>query len=87
MQKTMYAIGGPLVVSAEPCLSYPTPVVFAWTGAGLLFDEPSLATEQLKRHVVLTAIHADTPARQKLAKHLGTGAYLNCGYCLMQSTR
>ena len=37
--------------------------------------------------VFLTAIHADTPARLKLAKWQAVGAYIACGWCLFQGSR
>lgn len=39
------------------------------------------------KHVVLTAIQADFPARQAMAKHLPAGAYLACMFCILNGQR
>lgn len=44
---------------------------------------------QLKRkrfYTVLTGIYTNTPARAKVMKTLGTGAFLNCDYCIFQAS-
>ena len=45
------------------------------------------AEEVVEHRPFLLGFHVDAPARAKVAKYLGTGAYLVCGWCLFQGSR
>ena len=42
---------------------------------------------RMQHTIFLTGVFADTPARDKITKWAGVGAYLSCGFCLFQATR
>ena len=51
---------------------------------GVSIEEPKRG---LLKHVLLTAMHADGPARTILTDCLSHSAYLGCGFCLLNGVR
>ena len=41
---------------------------------------------KLHHRIFLTGVHGDSPFRIKVAKTLGVGAYLACGWCCFQGS-
>lgn len=49
-------------------------------------DGGAIVATELRHRIVLSAVHADMPERQYLARWPGAKAQLPCGYCRIQGT-
>lgn len=72
-----------LPMELKPCTNFPAT---SFTGPGLRVPATATSPSFLHR-MLLSAVHADTPAGRKLALWLAHNAYRGCGWCWLLSVR